>query len=512
MNDEYDPLREARLEVRHLTIDDIVAIRQLHHRCFPSIDSYTEQHLESHLTLFAEGQIGVELDGVLVATSSSLIVDAEEYAGWHTYEEVSGKDTLSTHDPEGDVLYGIDMAVDPAVRGMRLSRRIYDARKRLCRRLNLRGMLIAGRLPGYHTHADAMTPHEYVARAVDKEIEDPVILAQLSNGFVVQEVLPDYLPSDAESMGHAVLMRWTNPHYAPRGRRRVGRVRVAAVQYQMRPIESFDEFCSQCRFYLETAAEYRCDFLLFPELLTNQLLALVEKGRPAAGARALDGYTKRYVEFFNRMAIKYNVNVVAGSHLTVEDDKLYNIAYLFHRNGRIDKQYKLHITPAEKRWWGVQAGSSVEVFETDRGRISIAICYDVEFPEYARRARELGARMLFVPFNTDLRSGYFRVRTCAAARCIENHMYAVIAGPVGNLPHVDGTDIHYAQAAILTPSDIQFARDGITEEAQPGDEVMVMGELDLGLLRRTERTSTVRPWIDRRRDLYRVEWGGGEGA
>jgi predicted amidohydrolase len=80
---------------------------------------------------------------------------------------------------------------------------------------------------------------------------------------------------------------------------------------------------------------------------------------PAIQARNLDRFTAAYLDYFHRSAIKYNVNVIAGSHLTVEDGKLYNIAYLFHRDGRIDKQYKLHITPAEQRWWGVDPGTGI---------------------------------------------------------------------------------------------------------------------------------------------------------
>lgn len=505
MNETSDPLRSRRLLVRPLTLEDYAAVRALQRRCFPDMLPFTEAQFAAQIRRFADGQIGVDLDGRLVATSSSLIVDAGDYAELHAYADIAGDSALACHDPEGDTLYGIDIAVDPDARGMRLSRRMYDARKALCSRLNLRGMLIGARMAGYHAVAEGMGPAEYVRRVLRKDIEDLGLLAQIANGFIVEQVLPGYLPSDAESLGHAVQMRWANPDYSPEDRpRRARRARVAAVQYQMRPVKDFEQFCSQCEFYMETAAEYRCDFLLFPELLTNQLLALVEGRRPGRSARALDQFTERYLEFFGRMAIKYAVNIIGGTHLTVEGDRLYNIAYLFHRNGRVDKQYKLHVTPAERKWWGVDGGDRVDVFDTDRGRVAIAICYDVEFPEYVRLARAQGARLLFVPFNTDIRSGYLRVRTCAAARCIENHMYAVIAGPVGNLPHVDGADIHYAQAAVLTPSDVQFARDGIAEQAEPGVEVMVLADLDLDRLRRTERTSTVRPWLDRRTDLYRV--------
>jgi predicted amidohydrolase len=142
----------------------------------------------------------------------------------------------------------------------------------------------------------------------------------------------------------------------------------------------------------------------------------------------------------------------------------------------------------------------------------VLICYDVEFPELARIAVSKGARLLFVPYNTDIRPGHVRVRYCALARCIENHVYAVLSGACGNLPAVEGADIHYAQSAILTPSDIPFSRDGVGAEATPNVETMLVHELDLDMLRRTRRTGTVRPWVDRRTDLYTVRYreDGGE--
>ncbi len=498
---------ERRLVVRPLTLEDFDAVVALQLRCFPGIAPWTEDQLRQQLKLFPEGQICVELDGVLVATSSSLLVDEEDFGAWHTFKQVSDNGYIRGHDPEGDTLYGIDIAVDPAHRGVRLARRLYDARKALCAERNLRAMLIAGRIPGYHKVKDTMTAEQYVAAVLTKRIKDPVLTAQLSNGFAIRQVLKGYLPSDYESAGYAVYMEWLNPSHQPLGRGLpVRSVRVASVQYEMRGIASFEAFEQQCEFFIDTASEYRMDFLLFPEMITNQLQMLVPAERPALRARRLTEFTDRYVDFFTRMALKHNVNIIGGSHLTVETDNLYNIAYLFRRDGSVGKQYKLHITPSEAHWWGVAGGDAVQVFDTDRGRIAILICYDVEFPEAARIATAKGANILFVPFNTDIRSGYLRVRSCAQARCIENGLYAVLSGPVGNLPFVEGADIHYAQSCILTPCDLPFARDGVAEEATPNVETMVVHELDLEVLRRHRRTGTVRTWLDRRTDLYKVTW------
>jgi predicted amidohydrolase/GNAT superfamily N-acetyltransferase len=496
----------ARVVVRQLEKSDFREVQRVHRGAYPQLESWDLQQFVSQLDLFAEGQLCVEVDGRIVATSSSLIVNLHDLAENHTYHDVCEGGMIRGHDPDGDTLYGIDIAVDPAFRGRRFARRIYDARKELAQRLNLRGIVFGGRMPQYNRFADEISPQEYLAKVLRKEIRDTVILAQIANGFVAREVIENYLPSDAASSGHAVLMEWRNPSFVPPDPRRrpASSMRVAAVQYQMRPVTSFEDFATHCEFFIDSAADYRVDFLLFPELLTTQLLALVAKPNPADSARALDQFTEQYVAFFADMAIQYNINIIAGTHLAVEKKRLYNVAYLFHRDGRIDKQYKTHVTPSEARWWGITAGRDLEVFQTDRGKIAIAICYDAQFPEVVRVFKAKGADVLFVPYNTDIRSGHTRVRVCGHARAIENHMYVVMAGAVGNLPQVEGADIHYGQASILTPSDIHFARDGIASEGTPNVETMIIHDLDLALLRRTEGTGTVRTWQDRRKDLYAV--------
>ncbi|MEQ9065156.1 MAG: carbon-nitrogen hydrolase family protein, partial [Gimesia chilikensis] len=210
--------------------------------------------------------------------------------------------------------------------------------------------------------------------------------------------------------------------------------------------KGFDEYAQQCEFFLDTASDYKCDFILFPELFTTQLLSCVEPTRPGQAARRLAEFTPQYLDFFTEMAVKYNVNVIGGSQFVVEHGTLYNTSYLFGRDGSIGKQYKIHITPSERKWWGVSPGDRVEVFDTDCGRIAIQICYDIEFPELTRIAAQKGAQIVFVPFNTDTRHGYLRVRHCAQARCVENHLYVAISGCTGNLPFVENADIHYAQS------------------------------------------------------------------
>lgn len=498
---------ESKVLVRQMKIDDFEQIVEIQRKCFPYMKTWKLEHIESHLSIFPEGQLVVEYDGKVVASSSSLVIEFDEYTEGHSWMDIAGKGFISNHDPEGDTLYGIEIMVDPEFRGMKLARRLYDARKVLCREKNLKRIMIGGRIPGYGGYKSEMTAREYVDRVMNKSLFDPVLTTQLSNGFVLKRLIKSYIPKDHESDTWATLMEWPNIDYQPPTFQRhltARPVRICVVQYMMRKIKNFKEFIDQCEYFVDIASGYKSDFAVFPEIITTQLLSFLRTKRPALAVRKLAEYTPQYLESFSELAIKYNVNIIGGSHFTLEDDHLYNIAYLFKRDGGIDKQYKLHITPNERFWWGVEPGNEVSVFNTDRGKISIQVCYDVEFPEVSRIAVEKGARIIFVPFNTNERQGYLRVRYCTQARCIENQVFGVIAGTVGNLPSVENMDTQYAQSGIYTPSDFPFSRDAIASECMPNIETVVVHDVDIDLLERFRKNGTVLNWKDRRTDLYEV--------
>ena len=370
------------------------------------------------MAIFPEGQLCVEIDGRLAASSSSLILEYDASMEWHNWKVVADGGYIRNHKPKGDTLYGIEIMVDPEFRGMKLSRRLYDARKELCRQKNLSRIIIGGRIPGYHQHSETLTAREYIERVVDKSLYDPVLTAQLSNGFSVAGLDPQLL-----AVRYTVMwVRDTPGMEEPRSCRRCqttfpsyrrtdsnlrrpvpNAVRIRASKSLRNSVSSFSIRRRTTNAILS----------LFPELFTTQLLSCVKTNQPGQAARRLAEFTPQYLDLFAELAVKYDVNVIGGSQFVVEHDTLYNVSYLFQRDGAIGKQYKIHITPSERKWWGVSPGNRVEVFDTDCGRVAIQICYDIEFPELTRIASEKGAQIVFVPFNTDTRHGYLRVRHCA---------------------------------------------------------------------------------------------------
>ena len=188
--------------------------------------------------------------------------------------------------------------------------------------------------------------------------------------------------------------------------------------------------------------------------------------------------------------------------------RVENICYVFLRDGSIHEQAKIHPTPNEAYWWNIEGGHELDVIQTDCGPIGVLICYDSEFPELARHLTDQGAQILFVPFCTDERQSYLRVRYCCQSRAVENQIYVVMSGNCGNLPNVANMDIQYAQSCILTPCDLPFARDGIAADTTPNTEMVAIADLRPETLLTARNSGTVQNLRDRRHDLYQVRWKG----
>jgi predicted amidohydrolase len=184
---------------------------------------------------------------------------------------------------------------------------------------------------------------------------------------------------------------------------------------------------------------------------------------------------------------------------------LHNNSLIFTPEGRWIAQPKLHITPSEKRYWGITGGNELFVLPTPKAKIAVQICYDIEFPEASRFLADQGAELIFVPYCTDDRHGFLRVRQCAMARAIENQVYVITSGIIGNLPSVPAMDIHYGQAAVFTPSDFEFARDGIQAQADSNVETLLVTDLDTSDLYRSRGAGSVTPRLDRRTDLFELK-------
>ncbi|MFA8437230.1 MAG: GNAT family N-acetyltransferase [Marinifilaceae bacterium] len=497
------------IELRHLKYEDYLALKEASVEAYSGLGGqyWSRSDLKSLLEVFPEGQLCVLVNGKVVACALSIIVDYKKFGHQHTYKQVTGNYKFSTHTPKGNVLYGLEVLVHPEYRDMRLGRRLYDARKELCENLNLQSIIAGGRIPGYVEYADQLTPREYIEKVKRREIYDPVLWFQLSNDFHVKKVLKGYLPGDVESKEFATLLEWNNIYYQEKEELiNVPKttVRLGLVQWQMRSFEDVDRLIEQVEYFIDSLSRYQTDFILLPEMFHAPLMAEFDHLGESVAIRKLADYTSMLRKKFTEFAIKYNVNIISGSMPIMEQNHLRAVSFLCRRDGTWDSYFKIHPTPSEANYWGMSGGDKVKIFETDCGKIGILICYDVEFPELSRIYAQAGMQILFVPFLTDSKNAYYRIRRCAQARAIENECYVAIAGCVGNLPKVSNMDVQYAQSGIFCPSDFAFPPDAIIAEATPNTEMPIIADLDLSLLKEVHEFGTLRNLKDRRTDLYQI--------
>lgn len=278
---------------------------------------------------------------------------------------------------------------------------------------------------------------------------------------------------------------------------------IAACQFSLRPVESFTDFAAHARTLLDEARGV--DLVLFPELFTLELFTSFPRWReaPVAEVAAIDRYTGSYRELFAEEARARRQTILAGSHLVREDGRILNVAHLFEPDGTVHRHAKTHIFPAESAWDG-REGDRLELVDLGAARVGIAICYEAEIPECASGLAELGVEVVLCPSFTVSEHGFWRVRHCAQARCVENQVYMVhccaIGRPGAPLPDAWG------RSSILAPCDVPWPPNGVLAEAEANREMVIRADLDLDRLYENRETGAAPTFRDRRRraDLYRT--------
>ena len=498
------------IELAYLNLDDYQELKKAMIEVYSEVeDNYWEKYeIEKMINLFPEGQVVIKVNNKIAGCALAIIVPEKLVRRKHTYKQITGNFKFTTHTPDGDILYGIDIFIKKEFRGMRLGRRLYDYRKELCEKLNLKSITFGGRIPNYHKYKDDLTPKQYIDKVKQKEIHDPVLDFQLANDFHPSKILKGYLEGDVSSREYAVLLEWDNIYHeedlvSTKTTKKV--VRLGLIQWQMRPYNNLNDVMQQAEYFVDAVSGYRSDFALFPEFFNAPLMAQYNNLPESDAIRKMAEYTSEVVARFSKLAVSYNINIITGSMPEMEKEALYNVGYICTRDGAIDRYEKLHVTPDEYKVWGLKGGDKIKAYDTDCGKVGILICYDVEFPELGRILADEGIDILFVPFLTDTQNGYSRVRNCAQARAIENECYVAIAGSVGNLPNVHNMDIQFAQSMVFTPCDFAFPTNGIKAEATPNTEMILIADLDLDLLTELHEHGSVRNLKDRRKDVYQVK-------
>lgn len=278
-------------------------------------------------------------------------------------------------------------------------------------------------------------------------------------------------------------------------------VSIAAANFAVRPVGSFDEFAAHCTTLLDQAGG--ADLVLFPELFTVELFTTYSdwKQAPISELTRIDEFTDAYRSYFAEQAKERDQAIVGGSHLLRDGDRYVNVGHLFEPDGTVHTHVKTHIFPAEANW-STEEGDTLEAIELPFAKVAFNICYEAEIPECAATAAEQGAEIILCPSYTFTEFGFWRVRHCAQARAIENQVYVVhcCTGGRPGAPLPNG----WAQSSILGPCDQSWNPSGIVAQATVNEEMVVRGTVDVDRLYENRENGAAPTFRDRRRraDLY----------
>jgi len=183
--------------IRKMEKSDAPQLAHLQEVVFPDLipeERMKDIHFSFHVDLFPEGQWVAEIDGKIAGSTSSIRYHFDpEHPEMHRFADLFDDGFMRTHQPEGNWLYGMDMAVFPEYRGLGIARKLYRARQNLVRELGLEGQVTVGMLNGFAAHSTQYTLEKYYQALVDGVLKDPTVSVQQKIGFKLCGLMKDYL-------------------------------------------------------------------------------------------------------------------------------------------------------------------------------------------------------------------------------------------------------------------------------------------------------------------------------
>ncbi len=273
------------------------------------------------------------------------------------------------------------------------------------------------------------------------------------------------------------------------------KVKVAVAQYNISFHTHWKDYQEKVTAWVKEASEKDGKILLFPEYCSMEITSLFSKDVYSALNKQLEAMQSLlgdYLQLFQRLAVKFGCYIQAGT-FPVQDQsgQYHNHAYLFMPDGQFDYQPKLQMTRFENEDWQIKSGDQLKVFNTDFGMMGINICYDCEFPLFARKQVEAGANLIIVPSCTDTLAGYYRVRIGCQARALENQCYVIQSSTVGDALWNKAVDINIGSAAVYTPIDKGFPDNGILKLGELNKPQWVYSEIDLDKIAEVRKNGQV---------------------
>ncbi len=196
------------LAVASTAAEHVEQLEGLQKAVFPTLDPaelFLAEHYRKHIELFPEGQfVALDADRV-VGMTSTLRLPFDFLGADHTFAEVIEGGWLTSHDPEGEWMYGVDVGTHPDYRGRGVARALYAARQESAQRLGLAGQVTVGMLSGYGALKDQLSAREYYDQLVAGERDDPTVSAQRRVGFNLRGLVSGYV-NDPVCDGYGALL------------------------------------------------------------------------------------------------------------------------------------------------------------------------------------------------------------------------------------------------------------------------------------------------------------------
>ena len=233
------------------------------------------------------------------------------------------------------------------------------------------------------------------------------------------------------------------------------------------------------------AAPVRPDLVMLSETWTSPYGPGMSKAEQAAAyGEAADGES---LTMLRALAKEYGVWICAGSITLWEpgQPRAFNTMFLLDRAGQLVARYdKVHLCDWAKENEAFASGDASVTVDTELGKMGLAICYDVRFPEFLRLNVKAGAQILLLPacFGTSLNHW----RLLVQARAVENQVFVLGCNGCG------GKVVGHSMVV---------APDGeILAEAESGETILT-ATIDLDRIAETRKKVTY--VSDRREELYR---------
>jgi predicted amidohydrolase len=277
-------------------------------------------------------------------------------------------------------------------------------------------------------------------------------------------------------------------------------ITIAAAQYNLDPLENLAAYRAKITRWVEDAVGQGAEILAFPEYGAMELCAIGNKGLDLETSKmAVSDFYNEITTLHQGLAKKHAVTIISGSGPDVKSGRTCNIAQVFGPNGATESFTKIMPTPGEREVWDVKSGRELKVFDIGKVKFGLVICYDIEFPLLSRALAEAGAEIIIAPSDTETEWGYWRVRTGAMARALENQVYTVQAPLIGAAPFCEFTNTHYGAAGIFAPSDKGFPAGGVIALGEANVPGWTIATLDLDVmraLRENGQVQTFKHWSE----------------